>query len=286
MQENHLSADGPPLGTRAPSGLSPAAPSLPAQGGTGRRVVASGIGTSSEPQKVGSVGVKIALFDLDHTLLPIDSDHAWGEFTIARGWVDPADFKRQNDAFYAQYQAGTLDVYAYVRFATAAICKQGAINSIAAHADFMRATVQKAIRPQALELVRAHQRNGDLVVIVTATNEFVTRPIAQAFGVSHLIAVELERDEQVGGSGWFTGTIRGVPSFREGKVARVEQWLQSRDLAWDSVHTTFYSDSMNDLPLLEKATVPVATNPDARLRALAVERGWRILDLFNGPPAD
>jgi len=280
------SADRPPLGARAPSGLSPAAPSLPAQGGTGRRVVASGIGTSSQPHKVGSMGAKIALFDLDHTLLPIDSDHAWGEFTIARGWVDPADFKRKNDAFYAQYQAGTLDVYAYVRFATEAICRQGAINSIAAHADFMGATVQKAIKPQALELVREHQRNGDLVVIVTATNEFVTRPIAQAFGVSHLIAVELERDEQVGGSGWFTGAIRGVPSFREGKVTRVEQWLQSRGLAWDSVHTTFYSDSMNDLPLLEKATVPVATNPDARLRALALERGWRILDLFNGPPAD
>ena len=250
------SADGPPLGTRAPSG------------GSAVRVATS-------------VGVKIALFDLDHTLLPIDSDHAWGEFTIARGWVDPVGFKLQNDAFYAQYQAGTLDVHAYVRFATAAICKQGATNSIAAHADFMRSTVQKAIKFQALELVREHQRKGDRVVIVTATNEFVTRPIAQAFGVAELIAVELERDEQAGGSGWYTGEIRGVPSFREGKVARVGQWLQDQSLTWESVHTTFYSDSMNDLPLLERATMPVATNPDARLRALAVQRGWRILDLFS-----
>jgi HAD superfamily hydrolase (TIGR01490 family) len=229
---------------------------------------------------------RVALFDLDHTLLPIDSDHAWGEFTVARGWVEPVAFKRQNDAFYAQYQAGTLDVWAYVRFATAALRKQGATNSIAAHVDFMGAIVQKAIQPQALELVRQHQRNGDLVVIVTATNEFVTRPIAQAFGVTELIAVELEREEQPGGSGWYTGAIRGVPSFREGKVTRVEQWLLSQGLSWSSVHTTFYSDSMNDLPLLEKATVPVATNPDARLRALALERGWRILDLFSGHPAD
>lgn len=224
--------------------------------------------------------IRIALFDLDHTLLPIDSDYAWGEFTIARGWVDPVEFKRQNDAFYAQYKAGTLDVHAYVRFATEAICRQGATNSIAAHADFMRASVQKSIQPQALQLVRQHQAAGDLVAIVTATNEFVTRPIADAFGVDALIAVELERDASADGEGWFTGAIRGVPSFREGKVVRMEAWLQERGLSWNTVHSTFYSDSMNDLPLLEKATVPVATNPDERLRALAQARGWRILDLF------
>lgn len=224
---------------------------------------------------------RVALFDLDHTLLPIDSDHAWGEFTIQKGWVDPVAFKRQNDAFYAQYQDGTLDLRDYVRFATAAICNRGATDSIAAHADFMRAVVQNAIKPQALELVRQHQAAGDAVVIVTATNEFVTRPIAQAFGVTELIAVELERDDRSGGTGWFTGAIRGVPSFRDGKVTRVEQWLLARGLGWDTVHTTFYSDSMNDLPLLEKANAPVATNPDARLRALAQERGWRILDLFS-----
>lgn len=222
----------------------------------------------------------LALFDLDYTLIPIDSDYEWGEFTTARGWTDVAEFKRQNDAFYEQYKDGTLDIRAYVRFATAAVRRQGATNSIAAHADFMREVIQKAIQPQALELVRQHQQAGDAVVIVTATNEFVTRPIAQAFGVDELIAVELERDDQPGGSGWFTGAIRGVPSFREGKVTRVEQWLQARGLSWDTVHTTFYSDSMNDLPLFEKACIPVATNPDDRLRALAQARGWRILDLF------
>jgi HAD superfamily hydrolase (TIGR01490 family) len=223
---------------------------------------------------------RVALFDLDHTLIPLDSDYAWGEFTTARGWTDAAEFKRQNDAFYEHYKAGTLDINAYVRFATAAICRQGATNSIAAHADFMRFTIENAIKPQALKLVQDHQAAGESVVIVTATNEFVTRPIAQAFGVTELIAVELERDNSPGGTGWYTGAIKGVPSFREGKVVRVEAWLAARGLAWDSVHTTFYSDSINDLPLLEKATVPVATNPDARLLAIAQSRGWRILHLF------
>jgi HAD superfamily hydrolase (TIGR01490 family) len=140
--------------------------------------------------------------------------------------------------------------------------------------------VQPGIQPQALELVQQHQAAGDTVVIITATNEFVTRPIATAFGVHELLAIELERDETPGGTGWYTGEIRGVPSFREGKVTRMEQWLKERALSWDQVHTTFYSDSINDVPLLEKADVPVATNPDERLRALATERQWRILDLF------
>jgi HAD superfamily hydrolase (TIGR01490 family) len=227
---------------------------------------------------VQTTGVtRLALFDLDHTLIPLDSDYAWGEFTTARGWTDAAEFKRQNDAFYEHYKAGTLDVHAYVRFATAAIVRQGASNSIAAHADFMRAVIENAIKPQALKLVRDHQAAGDTVIVVTATNAFVTRPIAKAFGVDELIAVDLVLDP---GTGWYTGEIAGVPSFRDGKVARVQQWLADHGLDWDQVHTTFYSDSINDLPLLEKATVPVATNPDARLRALAQERAWRILDLF------
>jgi HAD superfamily hydrolase (TIGR01490 family) len=223
---------------------------------------------------------QLALFDLDHTLLPLDSDHSWGDYLISLGWVDALEYKRRNDAFYADYQASKLNLNEYIQFSTAAIVRQGAINSIAAHEGFMRTIVQNAIKPQALELVRRHQDAGDLVVIVTATNEFVTRPIADAFGVAELIAVELERDETSGGTGWYTGAIRGVPSYQGGKVTRVEQWLAARGLGWDDVHTTFYSDSPNDLPLLEKADVPVATNPDPRLREVAMTRGWRILDLF------
>ena len=134
---------------------------------------------------------KIALFDLDHTLVPFDSDYEWGEFTITLGWRDGVEFRRLNTGFFEQYKAGTLDLHEYVRFATSAIREQDATNLIAAHARFMRAVVQKGIKPQALELVRRHEDAGAEVVIVTATNEFVTRPIADAFGVKNLIAVEL-----------------------------------------------------------------------------------------------
>jgi HAD superfamily hydrolase (TIGR01490 family) len=224
---------------------------------------------------------KLALFDLDHTLLPIDSDYSWGQFTAARGWTDPVEFTRQNDAFYTQYKAGTLDIYEYARFATAAFVRQGQAQSLAAHADYMRTVVQPALTPQAMELVQRHKDEGATVIVVTATNEFVTRPIAQALGADELMAVDLERDTTPGGSGWFTGEVRGIPSFREGKVLRVEAWLAARGLGWDDVHSTFYSDSINDLPLLEKADIAVATNPDDPLRAIAQERGWRILELFN-----
>jgi HAD superfamily hydrolase (TIGR01490 family) len=223
---------------------------------------------------------RIALFDLDHTLLPIDSDYAWGGFTTAIGWTDPVVFAQRNDEFYAHYQAGTLDVHDYVRFATEATRLQGETQALAARERFMREVVQPAIKPQALALVRQHQAAGDQVLIVTATNEFVTRPIADAFGVPDLIAVELERDSTPGGSGWITGEIKGMPSFREGKVKRFEDWLNYRQLTWADVDVTFYSDSINDFPLMDRVKHPVATNPDARLRALATQRGWRILDLF------
>jgi HAD superfamily hydrolase (TIGR01490 family) len=228
-------------------------------------------------KKIGGTRLKIALFDLDHTLIPIDSDYEWNEFTLALGWRDKAEFKRRNDEFFAQYRAGTLDIHAYVRFATAAMRQHGATKSIAARALFMGDVVQKYIEKQALALVRQHQAAGDKVVIVTATNEFVTRPIADVFGVQELIAVELERDAH----GDITGEIKGTPSFREGKVARVEAWLAQRQLGWNDVETTFYTDSINDVALLEKVTHPVATNPDERLRALAEQRGWRILALFS-----
>ncbi|MGH6626962.1 MAG: HAD family hydrolase, partial [Burkholderiaceae bacterium] len=207
--------------------------------------------------------MKLALFDLDHTLLPIDSDYSWGVFTTTIGWTDPVEFKRKNEEFFAHYRAGTLDIHDYVRFATDAIRRQGAANSIAAHAQFMRTVVLPAIKPEALALLRQHQDAGDEVVIITATNEFVTRPIAEALGIKELIAVQLER----GADGWITGEILGVPSAREGKVARMEQWLAARQLGWADVQSTFYSDSINDLSLLEKVDHPVATNPDERLRA-------------------
>ena len=232
--------------------------------------------TATQQQGSGTARPSLALFDLDHTLIPIDSDFEWGEFTIGLGWCDATEFKRRNTEFFEQYRAGTLDIHAYVRFATQAIREQGPAKAAAGHARFMQQVVQKNITPQALALVQQHRLAGDELVIVTATNAFVTRPIADAFGVAELIAVELAQDAQ----GLLTGDISGTPSAREGKVVRMEQYLTSRGLAWTDLHTTFYTDSMNDIALLEKVTVPVATNPDPQLRALAVERGWRILELF------
>lgn len=223
---------------------------------------------------------RLALFDLDHTLLPLDSDYEWGEFTIRIGWNDPVEFARRNGEFYAHYQAGTLNVHDYVRFATEAVRLRGPEAAAAAHEQFMREVIGPAIQPQALALLRQHQEAGDEVLIVTATNEFVTTPIARALGVPQLLSVQLARDA----GGWYTGEIEGVPTMREGKVTRMEQWLAERQLTWADVESTFYSDSMNDVPLLEKVDHPVATNPDPRLRALAQERGWRILDLFTAQP--
>ena len=234
----------------------------------------------SPPQSTTNRPMKLALFDLDHTLLPLDSDYSWGVFTTSIGWNDPVDFSRRNDEFYAHYQAGTLDIHAYVRFATEAARRHGALASQAAHDQYMHTIIQPAIQPQALALVQQHQQAGDEVVIITATNNFVTGPIARAFGVSELIAVELEHEPAEGGTGWITGAIQGVPSFREGKVTRIGQWLAQRGLTLAEVESTFYSDSINDLSLMENVTHPVATNPDLRLRAIAQQRGWRILDLF------
>ncbi|MFT4192969.1 MAG: HAD family hydrolase [Comamonas sp.] len=223
--------------------------------------------------------MRLALFDLDHTLLPLDSDHAWGQYTVKIGWRDAEGFARRNDAFYQQYKNGTLDIHDYIQFATEAIRERGQAAAEAAREGFMAEVIAPAIRPAARALLQHHREAGDRIVIVTATNAFVTRPIATALGVADLIAIELEQGS--GEAGWLTGRIAGTPSFREGKITRVEQWLAAQGLDWGAVgHSVFYSDSMNDLPLLERVDEPVATNPDERLRALAQARGWTIRDLF------
>jgi HAD superfamily hydrolase (TIGR01490 family) len=221
--------------------------------------------------------MNLCLFDLDHTLLPIDSDHAWGEFLISIGWSDEVAFRRANDAFYAAYLAGRLDIGAYVDFTTRPLRERSVAEGEAAHARFMREVIEPNVKPAARELVESHRAQGDLMALVTATNEFVTAPIARLFGIETLIAVRLER----GPGGTITGRIAGVPSYRDGKVARVTEWLESRGTGWGEMdRISVYSDSPNDLPLLEKATDPVATNPSSDLEAIARERGWRILNLF------
>ncbi len=220
----------------------------------------------------------LCLFDLDDTLLPMDSDHAWGEFMVRAGWVDAAEFARRNDAFYAQYKAGALDIHAYIAFATEPLRARSTAEADAAHRRFMAQVIAPNLRPTALELVRAHQTRGDLVALVTATNDFITTPIARAFGIADLIAVRLAR----GAGGTITGCIDGTPSYREGKVTRVQEWLGERGKTWsDFARVSVYSDSVNDLPLLERATDPVATNPTPALRQIAEARGWRVLKLFD-----
>lgn len=222
--------------------------------------------------------MNLCLFDLDETLIPLDSDHEWGEFVIRLGWVEEATFRRRNDAFYAQYKAGRLDIHAYIAFATEPLRERGPAAAAAAHAQFMREVIEPQLRPQALALVREHQARGDRVALVTATNDFVTAPIARAFGIDSLIAVRLEQ----GPGGTITGRIAGTPSYREGKVVRVGQWLAEGGHDWgDFERISVYSDSPNDLPLLERATDPVATNPTPALETVARERGWRILRLFE-----
>jgi HAD superfamily hydrolase (TIGR01490 family) len=220
----------------------------------------------------------LTLFDLDGTLLDIDTDHAFNEFLVRLGWADAETFRAGNDHHYAAYLAERLDIDAYVDFATAPWRGRTAAEQAAARGRFVDEVVRPALRPRALALVQQHQRQGDVVAIVTATNHFVTRPVADLFGVPELIATELARDD----AGRVTGAIAGVPSFREGKVARVDAWLAGQGRAWsDFEHTLFYSDSTNDLPLLERASEPVATNPSPALERVARERGWRILKLFE-----
>ncbi len=221
--------------------------------------------------------MNLCLFDLDHTLLPLDSDHEFGEFLVRKGLADAQTYRARNDGFYQQYCNGTLVLAEYIAFTTSIWRELDAAGQAALQSDYMNEVILPAMKPAALELVAEHRARGDLIAIVTATNEFVTRPIAEAFGVKDLIAVQLTRDA----NGRVTGEIDGVPSFREGKIIRVEQWLasQGRRLE-DFQRVSFYSDSPNDLPLLERVNDPVATNPSPALEAVAVDKGWRLLRLF------
>lgn len=222
--------------------------------------------------------MKLALFDLDGTLIESDSDHAFGQFMVNIGWADAETFRARNDFYYQQYQAGRLDIDSYIDFATGPWRERSVEEQQAAIERFMHEVMRPCISKAALDLVRAHQAAGDRVAIVTATNEFITRPIAEAFGVAELIATELQRNA----GGRVSGRIKGVPSYREGKIERVEQWLAaSGQRLADFEHSVFYSDSTNDLALLEAVSEPVATHPSPALESIAHERGWRILRLFE-----
>jgi HAD superfamily hydrolase (TIGR01490 family) len=217
----------------------------------------------------------LTLFDLDNTLLAGDSDYEWGQFLIDRGVLDRDAYEVRNTAFFEQYKAGTLDIHAYLQFALEPLARHTPEDLARWHADFMDTRIRPMIGPQAQALVRRHLDAGDLCAVVTATNSFVTAPIAREFGIPHLIATEPER-----AGDRFTGRVAGTPCFKEGKITRVQDWLAGlgRPLE-DFSLSTFYSDSQNDLPLLSLVKQPVAVDPDEKLAAEAARRGWPVISL-------
>lgn len=221
--------------------------------------------------------MRLALFDLDNTLLAGDSDYEWGQFLVDRGVLERETYEAQNRAYFDQYVAGTLDIHEYLGFALRPLAQHSPQDLARWHADFMRSRILPMVSAGARALVRRHLAAGDLCAVITATNSFVTAPIAREFGVSHLIATE---PEACGGR--FTGRVAGTPCFREGKVRRLDEWLagQGRRLS-DFAESTFYSDSHNDLPLLERVTRPVAVDPDDALRQTARSRGWVVISLHG-----
>lgn len=219
--------------------------------------------------------MNLALFDLDNTLLTGDSDFEWSQFLIEQGVLDKELFESRNLEFYEQYKAGTLDIHEFLDFQLKPLSRHPRADLDAWHRDFMQNKIRGMMGKPAQDLVASHRDAGDICVIITATNSFVTAPIARAFGVEHLIATEPEQK-----NGVFTGGVAEVPCFREGKITRLEQWMAQRGWNWNSfADTTFYSDSLNDLPLLSLVKKPVAVDPDATLRKHAEEHGWRIISL-------
>ncbi len=222
--------------------------------------------------------MKLALFDLDHTLLPIDSDFEWGQFLCRVGAVDAAQFKRRNEEFFAQYQAGTLDPVEYLEFSLGTLASFEPERLAELQQQYMTEVVMPNIRPAARALLQKHLDAGDLVAIVTATNHFVVAPIAKAFGVEHLIAAMPERDA----AGRITGKLLGTPTQGEGKIVHTKAWLEKLGHSLDSFESVhFYSDSHNDLPLLSIVSHPIATNPNAKLSEHATAQGWPLIHLFN-----
>jgi HAD superfamily hydrolase (TIGR01490 family) len=219
--------------------------------------------------------MRLTLFDLDNTLLAGDSDYEWGQFLVDRGVLERETYEAQNRAYFEQYAAGTLDIHEYLGFALRPLAAHSPQDLARWHAEFMESRILPMVKAPARALVNRHLARGDLCAVITATNSFVTAPIAREFGVSHLIATEPESR-----GGRFTGRVAGTPCFREGKLRRLDEWLagQGRSFAEFS-ESCFYSDSHNDLPLLERVTRPVAVDPDEALRTRAGEQGWEVISL-------
>jgi HAD superfamily hydrolase (TIGR01490 family) len=215
---------------------------------------------------------KLALFDLDHTLLDGDSDVSWAQFLIEEGVLHPEEFHAKNVWFAERYKDGTLDIHEFLDFQLAPLAAHPRAQLEAWHATYMQRKIRPIIHAGAADLIARH--DGALTALVTATNRFITAPIARELGIANLVATDIEEVD-----GAFTGKPRGTPSFREGKIACVNEWLAGLGRKLEDYESWFYSDSLNDLPLLERVTHPVAVDPDATLRAVSTERGWPIISL-------
>ncbi len=221
--------------------------------------------------------MNLALFDLDNTLLSGDSDFEWAQFLITKGVLDPEVHEAKNEYFFAQYKAGTLDIHEFLDFQLLPLARHTRSQLDAWHAEFMDTCIRPIINDQARALVNKHLTNSDLCALVTATNSFVTGPICLEFGISNLIATIPAQE-----NGQFTGKPRGTPSFREGKILRVEDWLESMGFWWSNFERSwFYSDSLNDLPLLARVSDPVAVDPDPTLLKHAQAAGWPVLKIHS-----
>ena len=216
--------------------------------------------------------MSLTIFDLDNTLLAGDSDYLWGQFLSEQGIVDGDEYEKKNLEFYHQYEAGTLDIYEFLRFSLKPLTEHTTEQLHAWHEQFMQEKIRPIMQQKAMDLIQQHREQGQTLMIITATNSFVTRPIADALGIENLLATEPEFID-----GRYTGNVSGIPCFKDGKVKRLNQWLieqhESLQNSW------FYSDSHNDIPLLEEVTFPVATDPDETLRQHALQHGWKIICL-------
>ena len=221
--------------------------------------------------------MRLALFDLDNTLLAGDSDFEWAEFLISQGVLDRQLHQARNAKFYEDYKSGTLDIHAFLEFQLKPLSQHPRSQLDAWHQKYMETKIRGMMTAKSRALVEKHRQAGDLMMVITATNSFVTAPIAREFGIDHLIGTIPEEID-----GEFTGRVTGVPSFKEGKVTRLHAWLHDRGQGLaDFEETWFYSDSLNDLPLLKVVDHPVAVDPDPTLRAYAEEANWPIISLRN-----
>jgi HAD superfamily hydrolase (TIGR01490 family) len=221
---------------------------------------------------IRDITLRLAIFDLDNTLIAGDSDHAWGQFLVEKKLVDGENFRRANDRFYEEYKAGTLNIVEYLQFSLTPLTHHNMMTLVELHQEFMRDYIQPMMLDKAKQLLKDHRTQGDYLLIITATNGFVTRPIATALGVDDILTTDPEIVD-----GRYTGKFIGIPTFQKGKVIRLEDWLKEKKFNLDDAY--FYSDSINDLPLLEQVPNPIVVDPDPKLHAVAVDRGWQIISL-------